>query len=91
MLNASGTLGISQLAGMYPIPSSVVWSRETEKRLYDLSAITEASAKSGNVRYSSRFRAEKRDADADLDVGSRDRVRPAARFAGVEPLGIRKI
>lgn len=50
MLNASGTLGISHLAGMYPVPSSVAWSRETEKRLYDLSAITEASAKSGNVR-----------------------------------------
>ncbi|OJT12345.1 Protein dml-1 [Trametes pubescens] len=50
MLNASGTLGISHLAGRYPVPSAVVWSRETERRLYDLSAITEASAKSGNTR-----------------------------------------
>ncbi|KAI0351612.1 tubulin nucleotide-binding domain-like protein [Trametes cingulata] len=45
MLNASGTLNISHLAGMYPVPSSVAWSRETEKRMFDLSAVAEAGSK----------------------------------------------
>ncbi|KAI0370856.1 tubulin nucleotide-binding domain-like protein [Pilatotrama ljubarskyi] len=43
MLNASATLNISHLAGMYPVPSSVAWSQGVEKRIYDFSALTEAS------------------------------------------------
>ncbi|KAH9893938.1 tubulin nucleotide-binding domain-like protein [Cubamyces lactineus] len=39
MLNASATLSISHMSGMYP-------SREAEKRIYDLSAAAEADARS---------------------------------------------
>ncbi|KAI0651282.1 tubulin nucleotide-binding domain-like protein [Trametes meyenii] len=47
MLNASGNLRISHLRGAYPVPTSVDWSPEMEKRIYDLSAVSEATVKGG--------------------------------------------
>ncbi|KAI0668848.1 tubulin nucleotide-binding domain-like protein [Trametes maxima] len=47
MFNASGTLRISHLSGAYPVPGPVVWSPETEKRIYDLSAKSETNVKGG--------------------------------------------
>ncbi|KAI0776815.1 tubulin nucleotide-binding domain-like protein [Trametes elegans] len=44
LLDASGTLGVSHLSGMYPVAAHVAWSRETEKRIFDLSAVAEAPA-----------------------------------------------
>ncbi|KAI0326804.1 tubulin nucleotide-binding domain-like protein [Cubamyces sp. BRFM 1775] len=49
MLNASATLSLSHLSGMYPVPSDVKWSREMEKRIFDLSAATEGNARYGNA------------------------------------------
>ncbi|KAI0632877.1 tubulin domain-containing protein [Trametes polyzona] len=46
MLNASGTLNISHLSGMYPLPASVEWSRDAEKRIYDLSAVNDTRTNS---------------------------------------------
>ncbi|KAI9068825.1 tubulin nucleotide-binding domain-like protein [Trametes sanguinea] len=49
LLNASGTLSISYLSGFYPVPSTVSWSRESEKKLYDLSASRGDNAPGGKV------------------------------------------
>ncbi|KAJ8482568.1 hypothetical protein ONZ51_g5273 [Trametes cubensis] len=49
MLNASATLSISHMSGMYPVPSEINWSCEAEKRIYDLSAAAEADARYGNA------------------------------------------
>ncbi|OSD03670.1 tubulin nucleotide-binding domain-like protein [Trametes coccinea BRFM310] len=50
LLNASGTLSISHLSGFYPVPPTVTWSRDTEKRLYDLSAAREGNAPNSQAR-----------------------------------------
>ncbi|TFK82016.1 tubulin nucleotide-binding domain-like protein [Polyporus arcularius HHB13444] len=42
LLNLSGTTRTTHLSGIYPLPVSASWTPETERRIYDLSAVVEA-------------------------------------------------